>query len=86
MWKEGTKIASYHHQVSLRADLRGLLRSIAFKWNLRKELQEELTNIILDYWGTMGPDCCFMQGGALRNCENKPRASLTAKSSARVIS
>ena len=56
-WKDGTKIAKYNHQNFLRKDLKMLATRITVYQMERENIREELTNIILDYWGSMGPDC-----------------------------
>lgn len=64
-WKEGTKIAIYAEQVHLHKKLRRVVSGISEDgWMSKKDCAEELQNIILDFWGSMGPDCIPAPGCA----------------------
>lgn len=56
-WKKGTKIAKFDGQVQARRALKRLSKQLKVGTWLSQEDVDELTNIILDYWGSMGPDC-----------------------------
>lgn len=60
-WKDGTKIAKFGGQVQLRKELQRSASSIRRGWMNNEDAADELVNIILDYWGAMGPDCMTMQ-------------------------
>ena len=58
-WKKGTKITKFNSQVRLRRQLKVLIRKTYLHWVSKEDLQNDIENIILDYWGSMGPDCMF---------------------------
>ncbi len=61
-WKEGTPITNYHTQIQLRKRLKGLISALRDGWMSRKDCTETLQNTILEFWGSMGPDCMVAQG------------------------
>ena len=59
-WKKGTKIATFQGQVKVRRELQAIASKMTVQhWLSQEYVKARIENIILDYWGAMGPDCMF---------------------------